>query len=160
VGGGLTYADPGSGLTVAGTGRALVIRDGNYGEWGLSGLIQLDPNAAGHGLSMSVRPTLGVAASGVNGLWEHGTIDLLAGSQPGGRVEAEIGYGLPAFGMAGVLTPYAGAELTDNGSRSLSLGGRLKLGPTFDLGLEAKRRESAGGDTVKHDITLEGSVRW
>ena len=160
VGGGVTYADSASGLTVAGGGRVLVVHGGNYGEWGLSGLIQLDPNSAGHGLSMSVRSILGVAASGVNGLWGHGTIDLLAGGQPGGRVETEIGYGLPAFGMAGVLTPYAGAELTDNGSRSLSLGGRLKLGPTFDLGLEAKRRESAGGDTVKHDITLEGSVRW
>ena len=65
---------------------------------------------------MSVRPTWGVTVSGVNGLWEHGTFDLLAGgNQPGGRVEAEIGYGLPAFGTAGVLTPYAGASLTDAG---------------------------------------------
>ena len=80
MGGGLTYADPGSGLTVAGIGRALVVRDGAYSEWGLSGLIQLDPNAAGHGLMMSVRPTWGVTVSGVNGLWEHGTFDLLAGS--------------------------------------------------------------------------------
>ena len=59
VGGGLTYADPGSGLTVAGIGRALVVRDGNYSEWGLSGLIQLDPNAAGHGLMMSAQPEPG-----------------------------------------------------------------------------------------------------
>ena len=67
---------------------------------------------------MSVRPTWGVTVSGVNGLWEHGTFDLLAGgNQPGGRVEAEIGYGLPAFGTAGVLTPYAGASLTDAGGR-------------------------------------------
>ena len=137
VGGGLTYADPGSGLTVAGSGRALVIRDGNYGEWGLSGLIQLDPNAAGHGLMMSVRPTFGVTASGVSGLWEHGTLDLLSsGDAAGGRVEAEIGYGLAAFGTAGVLTPYAGASLTDAGAHSLSLGGRLELGPAFDLTLE------------------------
>ena len=160
VGGGVTYADSASGLTVAGGGRALVIHGGNYGEWRLSGLIQLDPNSAGHGLSMSVRPTLGVAASGVNGLWEHGTIDLLAGSQPGGRVEAEIGYGLPAFGTAGVLTPYAGVSLTDAGDHSLSLGGRIELRPAFDLSLEAERRESSDGDTAEHDLTLEGSIRW
>ena len=73
---------------MAAGGRALMLR-GNYGEWGLSGLIQLHPNAAGHGLSMSVRPTIGVTASGVNGLWDHGTLDLLSGSQSGGRVEAE-----------------------------------------------------------------------
>ena len=41
VGGGLTCADPGSGLTVAAGSRGLLIRDGNYGEWGLSGLIRL-----------------------------------------------------------------------------------------------------------------------
>ena len=162
VGGGLTYADPGSGLTVAGTGRALVIRDGNYGEWGLSGLIQLDPNAAGHGLMMSVRPTFGVTASGVSGLWEHGTLDLLSGGEAaGGRVEAEIGYGLAAFGTAGVLTPYAGASLTDAGTHSLSLGGRLELGPAFDLTLELERSDSADPDTAaEHDITLEGSFNW
>ena len=162
VGGGLTYADPGSGLTVAGTGRALVIRDGNYGEWGLSGLIQLDPDAAGHGLMMSVRPTFGVTASGVSGLWEHGTLDLLSsGEAAGGRVEAEIGYGLAAFGTAGVLTPYAGASLTDAGAHSLSLGGRLELGPAFDLTLELERSDSADPDTAaEHDITLEGSFSW
>ena len=162
VGGGLTYADPGSGLTVAGIGRALVVRDGNYSEWGLSGLIQLDPNAAGHGLMMSVRPTFGVTASGVSGLWEHGTLDLLSGGDvAGGRVEAEIGYGLPAFGTAGVLTPYAGASLTDAGTHSLSLGGRLELGPAFDLTLELERSDSADPDTAaEHDITLEGSFSW
>ena len=161
VGGGVAYADPGSGLTVAAGGRALVIRDGNYGEWGLSGLIQLDPNSAGHGLSMSVRPTIGVTASGVNGLWEHGTLDLLSGSQSGGRVEAEIGYGLPAFGMTGVLTPFAGAALTDAGAYSLSVGGRLELGPAFGLILEAERSESADPNaTPEHDVTLEGSFRW
>ena len=162
VGGGLTYADPGSGLTVAATGRALVVRDGNYGEWGLSGLIQLDPNAAGHGLMMSVRPTFGVTASGVSGLWEHGTLDLLSGGEAaGGRVEAEIGYGLAAFGTAGVLTPYAGASLTDAGAHSLSLGGRLELGPAFDLTLELERSDSADPETAaEHDLTLEGTFSW
>ena len=162
VGGGLTYADPGSGLTVAATGRALVVRDGDYSEWGVSGLFQWDPNAAGHGLMMSVRPTFGVTASGVSGLWEHGTLDLLSGGEAaGGRVEAEIGYGLPAFGTAGVLTPYAGASLTDAGAHSLSLGGRLELGPAFDLTLELERSDSADPDTAaEHDITLEGSFNW
>ena len=161
VGGGVTYADAASGLKVAATGRALVVRDGNYGDWGLSGLLQWDPDAAGHGLMMSVRPTIGVTASGVNGLWEHGTLELLSDGQPGGRVEAEIGYGLPAFGMTGVLTPFAGAALTDAGAYSLSVGGRLELGPAFGLTLEAERSESADPNAApEHDVTLEGSFRW
>ena len=160
VGGGLTYADAGSGLTVGAAVRALVLRE-NYGEWGLSGLLQWDPDAAGHGLMMSVRPTIGVTASGVNGLWEHGTLELLSDGQPGGRVEAEIGYGLPAFGMTGVLTPFAGAALTDAGAYSLSVGGRLELSPAFDLTLEAERSEGADPTAApEHDVTLEGSFRW
>ena len=142
VGGGVTWADPGSGLTVAAAGRALVLRD-TYGEWGLSGVLQLDPAAAGHGLSLRVRPAWGVTASGVDGLWEHGTARLPAGRRPAGRVEAEIGYGLPAVGLTGVLSPFARAALSDAGARSLSLGGRLALDAAFDLTLEATRRESA-----------------
>ena len=153
-------ADPGSGLTVAAAGRALVLRD-TYGEWGLSGVLQLDPSAAGHGLSLRVRPAWGVTASGVDGLWEHGTARLRAGRRPAGRVEAEIGYGLPALGLTGVLTPFARAALSDAGARSLSLGGRLALDAAFDLTLEATRRESADPNAPpQHDLTLEGTSRW
>ena len=99
VGGGVGYAD--SGLAVEARGRALVLHGGNYGEWGLSGLVQYDPGVAGQGLMVSVRPTWGATANGVTGLWEHGTLDLLAGNeQAGGRVEAELGYGLTVFGLA------------------------------------------------------------
>ena len=160
VGGGVTWADPRLGLTVALGGRALVLRD-DYDEWGLSGLLQLDPNAAGHGLSLRVRPAWGVTASGVHGLWERGAAGLPAGSRPGGRVEAEIGYGLPALGLTGVLTPFARAALTGTGARSLSLGGRLALAATFDLTLQATRRDSADPHAPPlHDLTLQGSSRW
>ena len=161
VGGGLRFADPGTGLTAAGRGRVLIIHGGNYGEWGLSGLLQFAPDAAGRGLSLSVRPAWGAPASGVDGLWEQGARDLLAGGQAGGRVAAEIAYGLAAFGATGVLTPYAGASLTDAGARSLSLGGRLQVGPAFELSLEAERRERAAADPAReHDLTLEGTIHW
>ena len=144
-----------AGEVVSGEGSITVSAEPICVAWTLA---ELCPT--GHGLSMSVRPTWGVTASGVNGLWEHDTLDLLAGSDAaGGRVEAEIGYGLPAFGTAGVLTPYAGAALTGAGAHSLSLGGRLELGPAFDLTLEAERRESADAEPV-HDVTLEGTFRW
>ena len=63
--------------------------------------------------------------------------------------------------MAGVLTPFAAGALTDAGAHSLSLGGRLELGPAFDLILEAARSDSANADTEPvYDVTLEGSIRW
>ena len=160
VGGGLSYAD--SGLAVEARGRALVLHGGNYGEWGLTGLFQYDPGTAGHGLMVSVRPTWGATASGVAGLWEHGTLDLLGGNdQAGGRVEAEIGYGLAVFGASGVLTPYAGALLTDAGANSLSVGGRLQIAPAFEVSIEALRSESADVEAAPdYGLTLEGAIRW
>ena len=160
VGGGLSYAD--SGVAVEARGRGLVLHGGNYGEWGLSGLLQYDPGTAGHGLMVSVRPTWGATASGVAGLWEHGTLDLLGGNdQAGGRIEAEIGYGLAVFGASGVLTPYAGALLTDAGANSLSVGGRLQIAPAFEVSLEALRSESADLEAAPdYGLTLEGVIRW
>ena len=158
VGGGVSYAD--AGFTVESRGRVLLFRD-NFGEWGLSGLVQYDPGAPAHGLMVSVRPAFGATASGVAGLWEHGTLDLLGSAeQAGGRVEAEIGYGVPVFGAAGVLTPFAGASLTDAGGNSLSLGSRLLVAPLFEVSLEALRSESAAGATPEHGLTLEGAIRW
>ena len=61
----------------------------------------------------------------------------------------------------GLPIGYAGASLTDAGAHSLSLGGRLELGPAFDLTLEAERSDSANPDTEPvYDVTLEGSFRW
>ncbi len=148
VGGGVTYADRGSRITVSAGGRGLLVHGGDYGEWGLSGLIQLDSNAAGHGLSMSVRPTWGVTDSRVDGLWEQGTIDLLADSQPGGRVQAEIGYGLPAFG--GILTPYSSTELAFGGQRSYRVGARLELDRGVYLSAEGTRKQPPRGDAEQH----------
>ena len=74
-------------------------------------------------------------------------------------MEAEIGYGVPVFGAAGVLTPYAGASLTDAGGNSLSLGGRLQVAPLFEVSLEALRSASAG-ETPEHGVALEGAIRW
>ena len=158
VGGGVSYAD--AGFTVESRGRVLLFRD-NFDEWGLSGLVQYDPGAPAHGLMVSVRPAFGATASGVAGLWEHGTLDLLGSAeQAGGRVEAEIGYGVPVFGAAGVLTPFAGASLTDAGGNSLSLGSRLLVAPLFEVSLEALRSESPAGATPEHGLTLEGAIRW
>ena len=60
-----------------------------------------------------------------------------------------------------MLTPYAGASLTEAGANSLSIGGRLQVGPAFDLMLEAERSESADLDSEpEHGLTLEGAIRW
>ncbi|MDA9639782.1 autotransporter outer membrane beta-barrel domain-containing protein, partial [SAR116 cluster bacterium] len=60
VGGGLKYFDRSLGLTVAGSARVLAVhRDDNHDEWGGDLLINIDPNADGEGLSLSLAPSYG-----------------------------------------------------------------------------------------------------
>jgi len=80
LGGGLSFTDPSLGLMLEGQGRALLAHQGDYKEWGVSGLVRLDPGAQGEELSLSLQPAWGEAASGVDRLWEQGALDLVPGS--------------------------------------------------------------------------------
>ena len=150
LGGELRYEHPGLGLTVAGQGRLLAAHEAAYEEWGVGGLLRLELGAGGEGLRLSVEPGWGVTASGTRELWEHGVPEqapaaLAAGSTAaGGRLEAELGYGLPAFDGRGMLTPYGGLTLGADERRDYRAGARLEL-EAFELRLEGTRRESAGG---------------
>ena len=163
VGGGLRYADPARGLTVEARARVLVAHeDGGYEEWGASGAVRLDPGASGRGLFLTLSPTYGAAASGVEGLWSRqDTAGLAAGDafEAGRRLDAELGYGLGAFGGSGVATPYAGLGLSDGG-QTWRMGTRWTLGTDFELGVEGTRRRVANGEAPEHGLMLRGSLRW
>ena len=85
VGGGLRYANEATGLTVAWQARTLLSHSGDDEEWGVSGLVQLAPNAASRGLALSVRPAWGQTASGVQRLWATGITPGAASAGQGGR---------------------------------------------------------------------------
>ena len=82
-----------------------------------------------------------------------------ASREPRDRLEAELGYGLPAFGGYGVLTPYGGLSLSDGGARRYRLGTRLEIGPSLSLGLEGERGESAGAEP-EHAVGLQIRATW
>ena len=163
LGGELRYEHPGLGLTVAGQGRLLATHQAAYEEWGVGGLLRLELGAGGEGLRLSVEPGWGVTASGTRELWEHGVLEdapgaLAAGStEPGGRLEAELGYGLPAWDGRGLLTPYGGLTLGADERRDYRAGARLEL-EAFELRLEGTRRERAGAG-ADHELTLRGGLR-
>ena len=100
------------------------------------------------------RETLaGLAANDDNG----------TGFEAAGRLEGEVGYGLPVFGGGFTGTPYAGFAL--GGGRDYRLGWRLTSAlpgdAGFELGLEAARREAANdGEAPEHALMLRGAVRW
>ncbi len=163
LGGRVQYAHPGLGLTVEGAVRGLLAHeDADYDEWGASGTVRLAPDAQGHGLSLTLSPTWGATASGVQGLWTRQTTAGLAPSgqrqTPAGRLNAEVSYGLTPFDT-GLLTPYAGTVLTDGADRTYRVGARLQMtggrATGLTLTLEGLRQEPAGPQPLNQGLRLE-----
>ena len=165
VGGGLRYADAATGLTVAWRARTLLSHSGDDEEWGVSGLVQLAPNAAGRGLALSVQPAWGQTASGVQRLWATGvTPGAASAGQEGGRLDARVGYGMALLGGHFTGTPELGLGLSEAG-RDWRLGWRLGLAETkrvsFNLRLEGTRREPVNDNLApEHWIGLTANMRW
>ena len=162
IGAGLRYADPATGLTVEGRARTVPIHSGDYREWGVSGLVRLDPGAAGMGLALSVQPAWGQTASGVQRLWETGmTGGAAPANQAAGRVNARLAYGIgtTTWGGQGVLTPYTDVSLSGEGSRRLSLGGQFNIGASVRMSLEGVESRPVRGLT-NHGIMLRSDLNW
>ncbi len=158
TGGSLRYSDPESGLTVEGRARTLLNHSDDYDEWGISGLVQLDPGAAGVGLALTVQPAWGHTASGVQRLWDTGGVTLA--NQAAGHVNARLAYGIgSAWGGQGVLTPYTDMLLSGDGSRRLSLGSRFDIGTSLRISLEGVHDRPVHGDT-HHSVMLHGDLNW
>ena len=158
AGGSLRYNDPESGLTVEGRARTLLDHSDDYDEWGMSGLVQLDPGAAGVGLALMVQPAWGHTASGVQRLWESGGVTLA--NQGAGRVNARLAYGIgSAWDGQGVLTPYTDMLLSGDGSRRLSLGSRFDIGTSLRISLEGVHDQPAHGKS-HHSVMLHGDLNW
>ena len=134
-------------LTLGGQVRTLLAHaSGDYEEWGASGALRLSPDASGLGASLAVLPSWGASASGVARLWSSPDASAPsspgAAPSPGGRLDAELGYGLRALRGRGVLTPYARMGLVESESRSWHLGARLALAESLTLSLEGSRRRA------------------
>ena len=161
TGAGLRYSDAASGLTLEGRVRTLLSHGGDYEEWGVSGLVRIDPGASGQGLAFSLQPAWGRTGSGVDQLWENGVGGGAAlADQGAGRVHARIAYGIgDTWGAKGMLTPYTVVSLSDEGSRRLSLGGRYDIGPWVGLSLEGVHGQPSRG-TADHGVMLRADLRW
>ena len=162
LGGGLRYADPASGLTVEGRARTVPVHSGDYREWGVSGLVRVDPGAAGLGLALTVRPAWGQTGSGMQRLWETGmTGGAASANQAAGRVNARLAYGLgtTTWDSQGVLTPYTDVSLSGEGARRLSLGGQFTLGPSVRMSLEGVESRPVRGLT-NHGVMLRSDLNW
>ena len=155
-GGGLRYSSPTSGLTMEGRGRLLATGDSGYEEWGVRGLIQIDPQAR-PGLSMKLVPTWGEPASGVQALWERGASQKrdAALDMRRGRLNAEVEYGLRGFHG----TPYGRAYLVDGGTRAFGTGMRYEVSGGLGLRIEGTRTQSVDAP-ARHGLALRGHWKF
>ena len=161
VGSRVHYADPRVGLTVEGAVRGLLAHeDAGYEEWGASGTVRLAPGVGGQGLSLTLAPTWGAAASGIEGLWSRQTTAGLASPglrpPPAGRLQAEVGYGFAAFAR-GLLTPYAGTVLTEGAARTYRVGARWADATGLSLNLEGTRQEAVGPQPVQQGVQVRAT---
>ena len=164
IGGGLNFSDPTLGLSVEVKARGLIAhQDADYREWGASAAVRLNPGASGQGLMLTLRPTWGNAASGIQQLASQRNARGLIGHNslaPGSRVDAEVGYALNGPKGLGTHTPYAAISLGDTGDRTLRVGWRLAMGPQGRLDLEAMRRQTGNANAADNGILMRAAVRW
>ena len=181
LGGGLAWSNPGTGLRAEASGRGLLTHEaGGFGERGFAGAFGWDPSpGTERGPSLTVRQTVGLSASGgADALFGRTTLAGLAAHDDGAelerrRLEVKLGYGVGAFGDRFTARPEAGLEMSQ-GHREYGLGWRLvreRRGGDLDsleLGLEARRRESAGATgpgsgavaPPEHRVELRLVARW
>ena len=165
VGGSLRYTSA-WGLSIEASLRALVAHEEQgYREWGASGALRFDPGQQGRGLTVSIVPTWGTAASGISRLWDQSTTAGLAPDSPlaqaaaEGRLEAELGYGLLTLKGRALLTPYARVALVESADQAWHLGTRLALAESLNLSVEASRRQRQG-DVAAHELALRAILGW
>ena len=151
-------------VSVEGQIRTLVAHEeSGFEEWGASGALRVSPDGSGRGLTLSLAPVWGNGSNGPERLWTARDATALAVGDDvddGGRLDAEVGYGLGIGRVPGVVTPYAGVSFAGGGGRSWRSGARWAIAPGAALGVEATRAEAGGDDTVEHGLMLRGSIRW
>ena len=164
AGGSLRYANQATGLTAEARARTLLAHSGDYEEWGVSGLVKLDPGPAGVGLAFSVRPAWGQTASGVQRLWETGmTRGVTPSGETNGRLDARVSYGMALFGGHVLGTPEFGLGFSEVGNEwrlgwKFGLIGNKRV--ACDLGLDVTRWEPATGAAPKNRFGLSATVLW
>ena len=162
VGAGVKFA--GAGFSIEGAVRALLAHeDAHYREWGASGAIRVDPGTAGRGLSLSIAPTWGNAASEAARLWsarDAGGLVRADDFEAKSRLEVELGYGVGAPHGPGLVTPYAGLTLSGGAPRALRTGVRWNASPSATVSLEASREAQGSGEAPANALTLRAEARW
>ena len=168
VGGGLAFTDAVTGLSLDVRVRTLVVHQADgFSERGMSLSFGWDPTPSRPlGLTAKVAPSWGgQATGGAEALWSNqmaygtGSHQMYGG---GDRVDAEVGYGLPV-GARFVGTPRVGLTTSPYG-RDYRFGYGLRVldqgKVSFELGVDAQRRESATAGGARNGLLGRATLGW
>ena len=167
IGGGLVVSDRRTGLSADVRVRMLLAhQDEGFSERGLSVSFSFDPTPSTPlGFMAKVTPSWGgQATSGAQALWGQETMAGMSqgGVAAGSRLEAELGYGMPVWGRL-VGTPRFGIGTSEYG-RDYRLGYGLTVAESgavsFELGIDAARRESPVEGGAEHGVQGRLTARW
>ena len=167
VGGGLSFTDALTGLSLDVQVRTLVAHQAEgFTDRGMSLSFGWDPTPSSPlGFGARVAPSWGGDVRGSEALWSGEPLSRFGsygGQAPAGRLDAELGYGLPLGGRF-VGTPRVGFGSSAYG-RAWQLGYRLgALGEErmrVELGVDAQRRESPMLDGGDLGVLGRARVRW
>ena len=159
IGAGLAWSDPAQGIEAEIRARGLLTHeDSSFRERGFTGSFAWDPDPASDlGPSLTLRQTVGASATGgADALLAPESAQALIAANDdeddvrNRRLEATLGYGIPAFGGRYMTTPAIGFGLTEaerEYSHSWRLAEAKSAGLVFGLDVEAVRREHVTGDT-------------
>ena len=178
IGAGLAWSDLAQGIEAEIRARGLLTHeDSSFKERGFAGSFAWDPDPASDlGPSLTLRQTVGAPATGgADALLAPESAQALIAANDeeddvrNRRLEATLGYGIPAFGGRYTTTPAIGFGLTEaerEYSHSWRLAEAKSAGLVFGLDVEGTRRESVtDGSGPEHLIgfglgwRLEGARR-
>lgn len=162
-----TGAEVGVGLEwqrgrVAFGARARGLVGGESDEWGANMLLSVGAGCDGQGLSLTLRPSYGVAQSGVQQLWDRGVNRLAwaGGSAQAApvsfrtmRTNLEIGYGIRR--NAGLFTPFGEVE-SRGPSDAYRAGIRMQLDSGWRIDFLGEHRVGL----AERDNALSLTLQW
>ena len=178
IGAGLAFSSPQKGLRLDLKARGLMAHEAaGFQEWGAAASLTWEPQPdSEHGLSAGLTQSWGASPSGgMEALLQRRSMAELAATDndgavrfvAAGRLEAELGYGLPLWDGAFTLTPNIGFAFSET-VRDYRIGWRLSPTPSpaaayhpLELELDATRSETTGGDgSAEHGVMLRSMFLW
>ncbi len=149
VAGRIQYENPARNLRVELHGhRLLTHQDDALAIWGAGGVLVYDADVDGLGLSLAMRPSWGMSGGGVADPWGLGGVTAgprVDYGEPTGRLDTQVGYGLPLRGGDWTLKLLGASGIGGDGARSFSFGGTLLSGERSELSVVGERKTLAAG---------------